>query len=78
MKKIIDEFNGFLGLISQKTKGETKDSDDLEKVLELLLEIRNELRDNKMWTLADRIRDELVKIGYIIEDKSAGSALKKS
>jgi len=36
--------------------------------IDLLLALRNELREKKEWQLADRIRDEMMKKGVILED----------
>jgi cysteinyl-tRNA synthetase len=41
--------------------------------VELLAEIRQELRDAKQWELADRIRDRLQALGVSLEDSADGS-----
>jgi cysteinyl-tRNA synthetase len=41
--------------------------------VELLLEIRTELRQQKLWALSDLIRDRLVELGVVIEDSRSGS-----
>jgi len=41
--------------------------------VELLLEVRLELRKAKQWALADRIRDDLKALGVTIEDTPGGS-----
>jgi len=45
-----------------------------EELVELLLEIRNELRDNQDWKLADRIRSELAELGIKIKDQEGESS----
>ena len=77
MKNTLTEFDSFLGLIAQEEKASSQDSEDLAQVLDLLLEIRSELRKNKMWDLSDKIRDKLNDMGFIIEDKPKGSSIKK-
>jgi len=77
VKNTLTEFDSFLGLISPEKKASSQDSEDLEQVLNLLLEIRDDLRENKMWGLSDKIRDKLNDMGFIIEDKPKGSSIKK-
>jgi cysteinyl-tRNA synthetase len=43
------------------------------KVLDFAVALRNKLRAEKMWALADEIRDSLDKIGVVIEDGKEGS-----
>ncbi|MFW6104894.1 MAG: cysteine--tRNA ligase [Candidatus Bipolaricaulota bacterium] len=47
-----------------------------EEFLELLLDVRNELRDDQHWELADRIRSELKEIGVVIKDREEGTRWK--
>lgn len=44
-----------------------------EPFIELLLEIRRELRAARQWALADRIRDGLRERGVIVEDHPSGT-----
>lgn len=41
--------------------------------VDLLIEIRTELRTNKMWALSDRVRDRLVELGVVLEDSKNGT-----
>ena len=41
--------------------------------IDLLVELRNELRKEKQWTLADKVRDELLELGVVIEDGKDGT-----
>lgn len=41
--------------------------------IELLLTLRNELRGQKLYDLSDHVRDELLKLGVLIEDTPQGS-----
>ncbi len=41
--------------------------------IELLLDLRQQLREQKMYGLADSVRDELLKLGVVIEDTPQGS-----
>jgi cysteinyl-tRNA synthetase len=46
-------------------------------LIELLLETRRSLRENKLWAEADRIRDQLDELGIGIKDGKDGTAWKK-
>lgn len=68
VRKDFEEINSFLGVV--RTEEAALDSELVNGLLNLLIEIRNELRAKKVWDLADTIRDELNKRGIILEDKS--------
>jgi cysteinyl-tRNA synthetase len=42
--------------------------------VELLLEIRAKVRDQKLWDLSDLIRDRLAELGVQVEDAKGGSS----
>jgi len=48
-------------------------SDKLSGVVELLISMRKEARDNKDWALSDKIRDELAAIGIQLKDGKEGT-----
>ncbi|WP_075344001.1 cysteine--tRNA ligase [Tenacibaculum agarivorans] len=59
-----------LGLINDaKDQG----SDKLDGVVELLIKLRKEARDNKDWALSDQIRDELAELGIQLKDGREGT-----
>ena len=66
---LLDDVNSFLGIIPEESE-KTADNDEL---MELLLTVRNELRNKKEFGLADKIRDDLYKLGFIIEDGTDGT-----
>jgi cysteinyl-tRNA synthetase len=39
----------------------------------LLVRVRSDLRAAKQWALADQIRDELAKLGFVLEDGPSGT-----
>ena len=45
----------------------------VEKLINLNLELRQEMRRQKNWTLADQIRDRLKEIGIVLEDRADGA-----
>ncbi|MBN2070691.1 MAG: cysteine--tRNA ligase [Candidatus Krumholzibacteriota bacterium] len=44
----------------------------------LLVEKREEARKSKDWELADRLRSEILALGYVVEDRAEGPALKET
>jgi len=42
--------------------------------IDLLLEVRSELRRQKLWNMSDRIRDQLAELGVVLEDSKEGSS----
>ena len=50
---------------------------NIEALLDILLEIREEARSKKDWQTADNIRDELDKLGFEIQDTSSGPVWRK-
>ncbi len=65
-----NELNEVLGLELKQPEGAVTGADDF---IDLLLKLRQELRDNKHYDLADHVRDELVNLGVVIEDTPQGS-----
>ena len=51
----------------------TKTTSDADAFVDLLLDLRQTLRQQKNYTLSDQIRDELAKLGVVIEDTPQGS-----
>lgn len=70
---LIDEFNGILNIIPE----EEEDDGTLDSVMSILIDLRAELRKNKMYDLADMIRDRLGEAGIRLEDSSDGAKWKK-
>ena len=67
----LNELTGVLGLLYHK-KNEA--ADDVEK----LVQQRQEARKAKNWKEADRIRDLIVSMGYILEDTPQGAKVRKA
>ena len=49
-------------------------SDKLSGVVEMLIKMRKEARDNKDWALSDKIRNELAEIGIQLKDGKEGTS----
>jgi cysteinyl-tRNA synthetase len=56
-----------LRLADKKGSGETNG------FIDLLVEVRNEVRKQKLWALYDLIRDRLKTLGVTIEDSKEGT-----
>jgi len=60
-----------LGLTIEK---ETVSNQEVDGFVDLLIEIRKDLRANKMWALSDKVRDQLAGLGVILEDSKDGTS----
>ncbi len=71
LKKLYTNFvNEILGL---KDEEQSAGNDNkLTEVVDLMLNMRIEAKANKDWAMADKIRDELQKLGFVIKDKKDG------
>jgi cysteinyl-tRNA synthetase len=64
------ELTGVLGLRLQEKQGSDSNAD---KFIDLLVEVRSEVRKQKLWQLSDLIRNQLKERGVIIEDTKEGT-----
>ena len=69
LKSILNVLNecaiNILGFIFEEQKENKKD----KELLDFVLNLRDELRKNKNYELSDKIRNELTKLGYEVNDK---------
>ena len=65
------ELTGVLGLRLAEVEEKGGQAGPL---VDLLVEVRDELRRQKLWALSDRVRDRLAELGVILEDTKDGSA----
>src|SRR5512144_977148 len=63
------ELTGVLGLRLEEKQG----SGDADKFVDLLVQVRTEVRKQKLWQLSDLIRDQLKELGVTIEDTKEGT-----
>jgi cysteinyl-tRNA synthetase len=67
-----------LGLMRSKAPNSSnKDSGLAEKLMELLIQLRQDARRDKNFAIADGIRDGLGKIGVTLEDRTDGTIWRK-
>ena len=52
---------------------EAPENGNIGPLVDLLVELRTELRNEKLWALADRIRDRLAELGITLEDSPQGT-----
>ncbi len=67
----LKKLTSVLGLTLEVTKVVDHKSDE---IINLLIEVRRELRQNKLWALSDTIRDRLAALGVILEDSKEGTS----
>jgi len=70
-QNLLSELTEVLGLTLKEREKATTGADAF---IELLVNLRNELRQQKHYQLADRVRDDLADLGVTIEDTSQGSS----
>lgn len=76
-KAVWDTMAGIIGLFEQQ---EDAAADDglTEKLMNLIIAIRQDARKNKNWAIADKIRDDLKEAGIVLEDTKTGVRWKKA
>jgi len=74
LQKIFEDFAyEVLGLHKQDLSGNNNDNQTFDKVIQLLIDLRNQARAEKNWALSDKIRDELAKYGIQLKDGKDGT-----
>ena len=72
LQKIMNDFVvKVLGLKEEETSSDS--THKLDGVLQMLIEMRNQARVDKNWTLSDQIRDELSSLGIQLKDSKDGT-----
>ncbi len=73
-KELFGEFGNILGIsFFFEEKESVKKTDELnERLIGLLIEMRQELRNKKDWKLADEIRNRMKAMNIVLEDTKAG------
>ncbi len=74
--KAYEDMAGIIGIFEQEAAGE--DDGLVDKLMELIIGIRQEARKEKNWAVADRIRDGLKEAGIVLEDSKSGVRWKKA
>jgi len=69
-QETLQEFGEVLGLTMRSEAG---DQAGAAPFIDLLIEVRKSLRQEKLWALSDNVRDELKSLGVILEDTKDGT-----
>jgi cysteinyl-tRNA synthetase len=68
---VLAELTGVLGLQLERPEPQGSPA---APFIDLLLQVRLELRRQKLWALSDQIRDRLEELGVVVEDGKDGAA----
>ena len=70
IEAVFEELSGILGLNLGEELAEGAPAARLEAgLMEVIIEVRKELRAQKLWPIADKIRDGLGRLGIVLEDR---------
>ena len=77
---LFDEFgSGILGLPLSGSSTVVSGNGSAEAgLMDLIIEVRKEIRKQKMWALSDKIRDTLKGLGIVLEDSKDGTSWKRA
>lgn len=70
---ILRELSGILGVLANRPSQLNLQDALAPKLLDLLMDVRRQLRQSKQFAIADEIRNVLNKIGVAIEDRADGT-----
>lgn len=71
---LMKEFDAVLGILPEE---DLKDDGSFDAVMNILIDLRKELRSRKQYEIADMIRDKLAAAGYKLEDSADGVKWKR-
>jgi len=76
---MLSELGGtILGIIPDRVEAPSHAECSFEAdLIQLIIELRAEVRVQKLWLLSDKIRDGLLKLGIIVEDKKDGTVWRR-
>ena len=70
---LLRELSGIFGLQLEKAGAGGAEA---APFIDLLIEIRKRLREEKLWELSDVVRDQLKELGVVLEDSKDGTTWK--
>ena len=68
------EMSAFVINVLGLNTDETKDESRLTPVMDLILDLRQQARENKDWGTSDKIRDGLAAAGIVVKDAKEGTS----
>jgi len=75
----LKKLGSILGLFDEPVGAETAPAEGLEgDLVDLVIELRNLARESKNFEIADRARDELTRMGIVLEDSRDGTTWRKA
>ena len=77
-EQVVAQFDAFDSVIACIAPKEQADDGLTDKLMELIIDMRQNARKNKDWATADAIRDNLKAIGIVLEDGADGVRWKKA
>lgn len=72
---VFRELGGILGILQKEL--ERREELPLNDLVQLIVEVRDQLRREKQYDLADRIRERLKNLGIVLEDTATGTRWKR-
>ena len=83
LQKVVTTFKEIggtiLGIIPSRRESGAMANGKLETdLMQLILDLRSEVRAQKLWALSDKIRDRLHHLGITLEDKKEGTTWRRS
>jgi cysteinyl-tRNA synthetase len=75
IKAVLDEMDMVLGILAPSVESQDDLSDD---IMQILIEVRGELRKRKLYDLTDQIRDRLKSKGIELQDTAEGVRWKRT
>ena len=70
-QQVLRKLTAVLGLTLEKP---VESDQAVDEFVNLLIEIRQDLRANKLWQLSDKVRDRLLELGVVLEDSKEGTS----
>lgn len=68
-----DLLRDLAGVLGLRLEEPTAQESQAGPFIDLLIEVRRELRNQKLWALSDQIRDQLTQLGVTLEDSKEGT-----
>ena len=77
LNELTKNVNAFVfDVLGLTTLGNSGDNSKLEGVMDLVLNLRQQARENKDWATSDKIRDGLAAAGLVVKDGKEGTSWK--
>ena len=78
VSEIFTDMASTIGIFESADEDAATDSELVDKLMKIIVEIRQDARKNKNWAAADKIRDDLKAAGIILEDTPQGVKWKQA